>query len=61
VDFVIRFDNGFFLCKTKIQNRYKSNHLNATSFSTREDAEKALKILRFKNARVMVRRTTLGD
>ena len=58
VDFILRLENGDYLCKNKINKPYKSNHLNATPFSTRKDAEATLRVLRLK-AVVMKRCCTL--
>lgn len=57
VDFVIRFPSGFYLCRKKVNTAYKFNHLNATSFNTRIDAEKTIKALNL-NA-IVVKRTTI--
>lgn len=61
VDFIILKKEGYYLCKSKMPNEFRKNHLNATSFNTRKDAEAATLILRLGNAKVIKRMSVLED
>lgn len=39
-DFLVRYQDGHYLCKKKVIDVYKKNHLNAYSFHFRDDALK---------------------
>jgi len=54
VDFVVQFKTGTYLCKKKVNNLYKMNHLNAYSFDTYRQANIAA-----RGAKVIKRVCTL--
>lgn len=46
VDFIVLLPNGDFLCRSRIPKKYRSNHILATAFSTRQQAEKTIRVMK---------------
>jgi hypothetical protein len=60
VDFIVSVKGGY-LCKDKIAKKWRVNHLNATSFNTRKDAENIVKVMKLKDSRILKRMCVIED